>query len=36
MHRHRPLLRGVQIPAVILRGAGAMPSKGIEGGGRDA
>ena|SRR5712691_13240934 len=35
-YRCRPLRRSLSESAAILRGAGAMPSEGIEGGGRDA
>ena len=35
-NRYRPLRQGVRLPAVILRGAGAMPCRGIEGNERDA
>ena len=35
-NRRRPLLQGDQIPAAILRGAGAMPCQGIKGDERDA
>ena len=35
-NRRRPLPQGEQVPAVILRGAGAMPCQGIEGDERDA
>ena len=35
-NRRRPLRRDDRAPAAILRGAGAMPCRGIEGDGRDA
>jgi hypothetical protein len=35
-NRYRPLRQGLRLPAVILRGAGAMPGQGIEGNERDA
>jgi hypothetical protein len=35
-NRRRPLLQGREKPAVILRGAGAMSSRGIKGDERDA
>ena len=35
-NRRRPLWQGHCLPAVILRGAGAMPCPGIEGDERDA
>jgi hypothetical protein len=35
-NRRRPLPRGSQLLAGILRGAGAMPGQGIEGDERDA
>jgi len=34
--RRRPLPRDSNVPAALLRGAGAMPSQGIEGDERDA
>ncbi len=35
-NRYRPLLRDELAPAALLRGAGAMPSQGIEGDERGA
>jgi hypothetical protein len=35
-NRRRPLRRDLSVRAAILRGAGAMPSEGIKGDGRDA
>jgi hypothetical protein len=35
-YRRRPLPQDSDVPAAILRGAGAMPGQGIEGDERDA